>query len=245
MTKQVITGILLLVLGAVLTALGGWVLSNQSTKDLKTHLANPIPDVLYLDLNFKSKSNTYFDAEVLSKVYEKTNNSKNDDGLKSLHLSIFLDEVEFKNNPQLDKNFNVLPEFIKKLKQIEVMGYIKSTKNNSILDFRNKGNVLSTSKDNIDEYGSIEVKSYNKKTKEIDYSLRNTQMHLNSTSGTQSLLDFDNGVLNLIIVAPKEIKINSVSDIIIKNKLSKYFQVTDIKIHEIGKITGRLEYINK
>jgi len=247
MKFQVVLAIILIILGTGLTLYGGYILSNQGTKELKIQLANqahPIPDVLYLDLNFKSKVNDYINDSILNKAYSKTYLPNGDaKDMDSLHLSIFFDEVNFKNNPTAKKNFDIQPSFTEKLKEIEIMGYISSTKNNSAIQFSKNASLLSTSTRNINEYGSIEVKNYDKKSDDINFSLHDYQMALTVTSNTESLLDFDGGKIKIIIVTAKEIEISNISDITIKTKRSKYFKVININKSELGEITGQLKRI--
>lgn len=247
MKVQVVLAIILIIIGTGLTAYGGYILSNQGTKELRTQLANqahPIPDVLYLDLNFKSKVNKYINDSILNNAYAKTNVPNGDvKNMDSLHLSIFFDEVNFKNNSIPNKNFNIQPSFIEKLKEIKLFGYVSSTKNSSLIQFTKNGNILSTSTKNINEYASIEVKNFNKKTEEINYSISDYQIGLTVTSNAESLLDFENGKINISIITPKEIEINNISDIIIKTKRSKYFKVEDVNISELGEITGKLKRV--
>lgn len=238
------------ILGSFLTIISGVKLAQTRTKDIKSEvrkLAHPIPKTIYIDATLKFKADTTFqdilNDKVLKKIYVPGDSN---DNLMSVPLSIFFDEVKFKENDVLKKRYEIKTDFFDGLKKMEIIGLAKSNTDNKVfIQLNSSFNVTRkfTSEEDINAYSSIEIGDYKKDENLIFVNLKNFALEVGRTSFSESIIDFDGGKFDVFIIAGKKLSLHSIEKMELKTNTARYFRVFDMKKDEIGRMSGTLKRI--
>ena len=234
--KMVVVWIIVIVTGTCLTIYGTHELSRELSKKDLTRQSHIIPDTFLIDFEIDAEIENKLKDDILAKCMSKIYGQRPDD---TLGLSPFFDEIGYKSNQILEKNYSLGGEIYKIFKKIEVFGLATAKDSSIILDLQTAERVVELSSNTENKQSHIEVRNYNPKTNIFKIYYRNIKLDVNSKTISTFVTDLDEGKIKLTAIPSKEIEIVSLSNIYLKTKMLKYFKVENIKesnSQNIGKL---------
>lgn len=232
----VIGWILFSLLGTLITIVGGLKLNDVRTRNNSLRQSHTIPDFLLMDFEVRAELDSTLAQQILSEVKPKISvpNGSIDDEDK-LYLTVFFDEIRFKEKEQAKKNYRLSDNIYDSIRNFELMATSESKDGSVRITLtKNTNKVIFTGKDKNIKDSYIEVRDYDQRTNEFHILYHNIQMNVENQKLSRFITDLNKGELKLYFMSNPLKEITELKNIRLKTKTTDYFLATGVTEDSLG-----------